>query len=282
MNAQVQISPQPSRRARIIALHCSGASASQWHRLAQTLGEDFEVLAPEHFGSENRGPWTGEHAFTLADEAITTLTLIDETTDRVHLVGHSYGGGVALNAALNRPDRVASMVLYEPGAFHLLRQMHDRGAAAYAEISDLAHYFGKSLLTGNYRNAIARFVDYWNGPGAWCTMRPDVQRALLRWAPKGPLDFQASINEPTPLSAYSTLDCPVLILRGEHSPRAACVVAECLAELLPNGKLTVVPGAGHMGPISHAPEICALTLQYISKAESYAHSACADSRLFQP
>ncbi len=266
MTAHVSIAAQSSPRARVIALHCSGAGAGQWHRLAQALGEDFEVLAPEHFGSESRGPWTGEHAFTLADEAFTTLTLIDETADRVHLVGHSYGGGVALNAALNRPDRIASMVLYEPGAFHLLRQMHDRGAVAHAEIKDLARHFGKSLLTGNYRCAVARFVDYWNGPGAWRAMRPDVQRALLRWAPKGPLDFQAAFNEPTPPSAYSTLDCPVLILRGEHSPRASCVVAECLAELLPNGKLAVVPGAGHMGPISHAPEICALTLAHLCEA----------------
>jgi pimeloyl-ACP methyl ester carboxylesterase len=40
---------------------------------------------------------------------------------------------------------------------------------------------------------------------------------------------------------------------------------QCLAELLPNSKVAVVPGAGHMGPISHAPEVCALTLQHISE-----------------
>jgi pimeloyl-ACP methyl ester carboxylesterase len=267
MNGQVRNTISPSQRERVIALHCSGAGASQWQSLAQALPERFEVLTPEHFGSKSRGPWTGEHAFTLTDEAFATLTLIDETSGSVHLVGHSYGGGVALNAALNRPDRVASMVLYEPGAFHLLRQMHERGAAAYAEITSLARDVGKGLLTGDYRGAVARFVDYWNGPGAWRTMRPAVQQALLRWVPKGPLDFQASINEPTPPSAYSVLDCPVLILRGEHSPWPSWVISECLAELLPNSKLAVVPGAGHMGPISHAPEVCALTLQHISEAQ---------------
>ncbi len=267
MNWQVRRIAAPLQRERVIALHCSGSGASQWHSLAQALDEKYEVLTPEHFGSKSRGPWTGEHAFTLADEAYTTLTLIDETSSSVHLVGHSYGGGVALNAALNRPDRVASMVLYEPGAFHLLRRMHEKGAAAHAEITGLARHVGEGLLTGDYRGAVARFVDYWNGPGAWRMMRPAVQRALLRWVPKGPLDFQASINEPTPPSAYSALNCPVLILRGEHSPRPSWVVAECLAELLPNSKLAVVPGAGHMGPISHAPEVCALTIQHISEAQ---------------
>src|ERR1700760_2285179 len=93
-----------AERARVIALHCSGAGAGQWHGLSRALGDAFEIRTPEHFGSESRGPWTGEHTFTLADEAFTTLTLIDDAADRVHLVGHSYGGGVALNAALNRPD----------------------------------------------------------------------------------------------------------------------------------------------------------------------------------
>jgi pimeloyl-ACP methyl ester carboxylesterase len=266
MNTHDRDISQRLRLARVIALHCSGAGAGQWHSLAQTLAGKFEVSTPEHFGSESRGPWTGEGIFTLADEAFATLRLIDETADRVHLVGHSYGGGVALNVALNRPDRIASMVLYEPGAFHLLRQMHERGAAAHAEITGLARNFGKGLLTGDYRSAVGMFVDYWNGPGAWRNMPPSAQKSMLRWAPKGTLDFQASISERTPLSAYSTLSCPVLIMRGEHSPRPARVVAECLAELLPNSKLSVISGAGHMGPISHATEIGELTAQHICRA----------------
>src|SRR4051812_10947873 len=99
------------QRARVIALHCSGAGASQWHHFAAAIGDDYEVLTPEHYGSESSGAWTGEHAFTLADEAARTLDLIDAGSGRVHLVGHSYGGGVALHIALARPHKVASMAL---------------------------------------------------------------------------------------------------------------------------------------------------------------------------
>jgi len=41
----------------------------------------------------------------------------------VHLVGHCYGGVLALHVALARLDRIASMALYKPSAFQLLKQM---------------------------------------------------------------------------------------------------------------------------------------------------------------
>jgi pimeloyl-ACP methyl ester carboxylesterase len=110
---------------------------------------------------------SGEHAFTLADEAKRAIALIDGSEGKVHLVGHSNGGGVALHAALARPDRIASMALYEPTVFHLLQQMGAPGAFAYAEIAEVAGRVREGLVTGDYRGAVAAFVDYWNGLGAW-------------------------------------------------------------------------------------------------------------------
>src|SRR5580658_4520914 len=113
----------------VIALHCSGSGAAQWRRLGETLGERCELIAPEHYGCESTGHWTGGPAFTLADEAERTIALIDATDRKVHLVGHSYGGGVALHVALARTDRIASLTLYEPSAFYLLKQVR-RGRGA--------------------------------------------------------------------------------------------------------------------------------------------------------
>ena len=123
MNENMASPPRRRRRGEVIALHCSGAGAGQWNHLAEALGGEYEVLTPEHYGNESTGPWTGEHPFTLADEAARTIALIDTCESKLHLVGHSYGGGVALHVALARPERIASLALYEPSAFHLLRQM---------------------------------------------------------------------------------------------------------------------------------------------------------------
>lgn len=262
------IGPANSDPTPVIALHCSGAGAGQWRSLGEALGSPYQLIAPEHYGCEQTGPWSGAHAFTLADEAARTIDLIDRSERSVHLVGHSYGGGVALHAALARPSRIASLALYEPSAFHLLKAGGDEGAGAFAEIADIARRTGESVIAGDYTGAAEFFVDYWSGTGAWAALRPSVQAALIRWAPKAPLDFSALIEEPMPLGAYAGLRVPVLILRGEHAPRPTRTIAEMLPTLLPDARLTVVDGAGHMGPLTHAPAVSELIAAHIATVET--------------
>ena len=264
MHTHLTYPARRQRRERVIALHCSGGGAGQWCHLAEALGGGYAVLAPEQYGSEATGPWTGEHAFALADEAARIVALIDESDEKVHLVGHSYGGGVALHVALSRPARIASMALYEPTAFHLLREMGETGAAALAEIAGVAERMGRGVVAGDYRGAVAGFVDYWNGRGAWDSLRPHVQSALVRWAPKGPLDFHALTEDPTPAEAYRALPFPVLLLRGERAPAPTRLIAETLAELMPASRLAVIRGAGHMGPLTHASEVSAAIARHIA------------------
>jgi pimeloyl-ACP methyl ester carboxylesterase len=276
MSINVVAPPRPEYRERVIALHCSGAGASQWRTLADALGARYETLAPEHYGSEASGAWGGEHAFGLADEAVRAIALIDNSKRKVHLVGHSYGGGVALHAALARPLRIASMTLYEPSAFHLLRQMGGPGAEAYTEIGNVARRFSEGVVSGDYRSAVAGFVDYWNGRGSWNAIRPAVQHALIRWAPKGPLDFRALMDEPTPAWAYRELNFPVLIMRGEHAPRPTRVIAEGLQDLLPAIRLLVIAGAGHMGPLTHAHEVSARIMRHIVEVDTHVNCPSSD------
>jgi pimeloyl-ACP methyl ester carboxylesterase len=252
---------------QVIALHCSGAGAGQWRQLGELLGSRYQLIAPEHYGTDSVGPWTGERAFALADEAVRTLAIIDGTDRSVHLVGHSYGGGLALHVALERPDRIASLALYEPSAFHLLDQI-DGGTGPLAEIMAITREAGDGVVTGDYRGAAAAFVDYWSGRGTWSAMRPEVQKALTRWAPKAPLDFASLIYEQTRARAYARLRCPVLIIRGEHALAPTRLIAETLPSLLPNARLAVLAGAGHMGPLTHTAEVNALIAQHLTDIEA--------------
>jgi pimeloyl-ACP methyl ester carboxylesterase len=251
-------------RELVIALHCSGAGSSQWRQLAGVLGDGYELLAPEHYGCENTGPWSGEHPFTLAGEAARTIALIDATDRKVHLVGHSYGGGVALHVALARPARIASLSLYEPSAFHLLRRIAG-GETALAEITSVAYAVATAVVTGDYRRAAMTFVEYWNGKGAWNALRPAVQAALTAWMPKAPLDFHALFGEPEEPAAYVRVRCPVLVMRGEYAPAPTQLIADTLPSLMRAVPLCAVAGAGHMGPLTHADEVNALIASHLAE-----------------
>ena len=262
-------SPTLSDPTPVIALHCSGSGAGQWRALGEALDARHGLVTPEHYGCESVGPWTGAHAFTLADEAARTIEAIDRSDWKVHLVGHSYGGAVALRAAIERPGRIASLTLYEPTAFHVLKTMGARGMPALAEIRAIAARTAQGVITGNYSGAAVSFIDYWSGPGAWTTLRPAAQTAMTRWMPKAPLDFRALIDEDTRMGRYARLQIPTLILRGEHAPAPTRLIAETLQSSMPGARLEVVSGAGHMGPLTHTKVVNAAIVKHIEHSEAW-------------
>ena len=251
----------------VIALHCSGATRSEWRQLERTLGNRFSLIAPDLIGSGGTAHWTGAHAFSLSDEAAQIVRIIDAATGPVHLVGHSYGGSVALRAAIERPVRIASMTLYEPVAFHVLKTLGEDGNAALREISALAGNISLFVLSGDNPAAAKCFFEYWNGKGSWAVLRREAQEDLVRYIPKVCLEFSASINERTPLVAYRRLNFPVLLLQGEHAPEPIQMIARRTAKAMKNASLQTVYGAGHMGPFSHAQIVSDLMAAWIVRAE---------------
>jgi pimeloyl-ACP methyl ester carboxylesterase len=248
---------------RVIALRRSGSDAGQWRMLGAALGEEYELIVPEHYGSGSAGAWNPSEPFALADEAARTIALIDDTDRKVHLVGHSYGGAVALHVALARPERVASLTLYEPTALHLLRQL-DHAAVALAEIRALALAVATGVVTGDLREAARRFVDYWAEPGAFAALRPSAQEAMSAWMPAASLELAAALKEPTLAVDYARLKSATLIIRGEHTPEPTRLIAETLPVVLSDGRLTIVEGAGHMGPLTHAAAVNGLIAAHLA------------------
>ena len=247
--------PEERTREPVIALHSSGASAHQWRRLGEALGGRYELIAPSFYGCGQTGPWQGERAFSLEAEARRIAAILDGLGSPAHLVGHSYGGAVALEVARARPGMVASLALYEPSSFHLLRQLGARAAAELSEIEAVAATVRAGLVNGAYQTAAAALVDYWKGAGTWESLWPEAGERLIEGLPKAALDLRALIEHDMPEAAYLRIRCPVLIVRGEHARGPSRLIAEELARRLPCGSLEVLPGAGHMGPLTHPGEV---------------------------
>jgi pimeloyl-ACP methyl ester carboxylesterase len=111
-------------------------SGRQWAGLAETLREEFQVIAPDLCGYGATTHWPGYGTFNLGVEADLVGALIRQLKKPAHVVGHSFGGVVGLQLALRFPEHLRSLTLIEPAAFHLLRDGDDEDERALRQISN--------------------------------------------------------------------------------------------------------------------------------------------------
>ena len=247
----------------VLLLHSSGSSRQQWRSLIERLSCRFRVLAPDLYGYGATGMWRGIAPFTLGDEGQIVHALLGRCGEPAHLVGHSYGGAVALHVARARGDLIRSLALIEPVAFHLLRDAK-ADAAALDEISRIAAAVESSVGEGNNESGCRGFVDYWSGPGAWAAI-PEAKRATLAaQLPKVALDFQAILHDSARLHDFRLMAVPTLVIQGELSPSPTRRICERLVAGLPEARFATVPGAGHMCPVTHREETNELLAAFLS------------------
>lgn len=261
------------RGTPVVLLHSGGLSSRQWTRLAEGLAPGHRMLSPDFIGYGRSSPWPRDQVFHFILDALCVEALVDSVSEPVHLVGHSYGGFIALLAALHRPGRVRSLALCEPVAFGVLHSHDDVSALATLAEAGL----GTTLLDpaiGGQEPWLRAFVDYWNGPGSWDAL-PEPANASFRavgWKLFG--EVQSLLLDRTPHQAYATLSVPTLVLSGESSPLAARRVAAHLVAAIPGARGRIVEGAGHMAPITHAEPVNRWIADHVSGVEG-ARSASA-------
>jgi pimeloyl-ACP methyl ester carboxylesterase len=244
----------------VVLLHSSGSSSSQWRGLAETLSQRYHVVAPDLYGYGATERWPGERPFLLECEAEIVLALLERFDHRAHLVGHSYGGAVALRVATERRDLLSSLALIEPAAFHLLRGID---TVALGEILRVAGAVARALEQGAYVAGFEQFYDYWSGAGASQRIPPHKREAMAAQLVKIGLEFHAVLNEEIRLEDLRTLSVPTLIVRGTASPLSTRRICQLLEPILPHAEGRTIAGAGHMAPITHSEQVNAAICEHI-------------------
>ncbi len=235
----------------VFMLHGTGFSSRQWKRLVARLEQaDFTAITVDLVGHGASPPLVEPTPHSFHDDVrlVGELLVAD---GRAHLVGHSYGGLVALGIARAMPERVLSMALYEPVAFGALDPERDEDARA--DLDRATRPWGMS--DAEHEAWLASFVGFWRGPGAWESMSEPMRAECRRvgWAMYE--GVRSLLADRTPASAYAGIACPVQLFSGAESPAAARRVVERLVEQLPHVKVTTLADAGHMAPITHAAQV---------------------------
>ncbi|MCC7047828.1 MAG: alpha/beta hydrolase [Alphaproteobacteria bacterium] len=253
--------PGKSEREQVVLVPCSAGSTRQYKALVEQLGA-FESVAIDLCGHGNRQRWHGAGPLSLCEEAAAIGTACSWDAP-FHLVGHSYGGAVALRFALTFPERLRSLTLYEPSCFHLLKTGDDGDARLLGEIRAVAEAVNRGVISGDYRAGMETFIDYWAGAGSWKSLGEDRKAAFAALAVPVAHHFWSLIEEPTPLDAYAGVDVPTLILCGDRSPGPSRAVTRLLAAALPRARHRTVREAGHMAPVTQAGEVNPLILEHL-------------------
>jgi pimeloyl-ACP methyl ester carboxylesterase len=186
----------------------------------------------------------------LDDEA-TALEPLLLAAGGTHLVGHSYGGAVAIKLALMFPERVASVTVYEPVLFRLLLDYRARDRAA-TELLLASESMRRALQLGHAGRAARRFVDFWSGEGTWDGLAEVHRQSIASRMPVVIGHFNALFNDSIDRAALSQLEVPVLCMTGERTRPVTRRLGELIRLALPDATHVVIPSAGHMGPVTHA------------------------------
>lgn len=219
------------------------------------------MYRPDFIGYGRSGGWPAGVAFDPRADVRVVAAALDRAGAPAHLVGHSYGAAVALEAALDRPERVASLCLIEPVAFHLL----EPGSGEREQVERLSRAVRAAVARGQLRRAARIFMSFWIGPLAWLLLPGRAKARVAASIAKVALEFEGLERLPPRWAAIAALDVPVCLVLGSRTRAPARRVTERLAERLPRARLRPLRGAGHMSPFSHARAVGRLVLAHLER-----------------
>jgi pimeloyl-ACP methyl ester carboxylesterase len=132
-------------------------------------------------------------------------------------------------------------------------------------IRNVSSSVAAALEIGDQYSAAEVFIDYWAGEGSW-KRTPENQKAPIALSMRNAQKWwHALFNDPTPISAFRSLDIPVLYMTGNRSTKAAHGVAKLLTASLPQVEVIKFEDIGHMGPVTDPGQVNNAIAEFLSR-----------------
>ncbi|MGW7571558.1 alpha/beta fold hydrolase [Streptomyces tendae] len=242
----------------------SGGPGIFWDYLRMPALEEHLTMVyvePIGTGASGRLP-SHPHGYTRERYSRFLEQLINRLgVPEVYLLGHSHGAFVAAHHALERPDRLAGVMLYEgapvTGAEHSAeagRRLEEFAArnAGHPGLPDvLAAFAAMSAITDDDSTvAVARgvlpsyFADYWGREEQFAPVREALRATYISG-----LDEKRSPEDIDDRAALKELNVPTLVIVGRHDVICGPRWGQELHRLIPGSRLVVLKDSGHLGHI---------------------------------
>ena len=231
-------------------LHCSLAQGAAWNGVAKALPGGLHLTAPDIVG-HGAGP-EYDPTQDLHDQCYEAI-LPYLPDGRFDLVGHSYGGTLALRLAIEMPDRVRSLTMVEPVLFAAAK-----GSGAFNSYLDAAAGFAAAWQGRDKIAATRAFLSSW-GNGADFDCLSEAQRRYMAdriylIVASEPALFDDSAGL---IPRLEQVRVPTLLMAGALCQPVVTAILDRMEVEIPKTSRVSIPGAGHMAPITHPGPVAA-------------------------
>ena len=229
----------------LVLLHSACSDSREWRLQLADLADEYSVIAWDAPGCGKS--WDPPESFRLPDYADTLAGLVEELDlESPHVLGLSFGGGLALEFYRRYPGVPRSLVLASayagwagslPGdvvAMRLKRVLED----ASRPPSEWVSTYLPEFFTGRVPQSL---VD-------------EMTAIMLDVRPEGIRPMATAFAEADLRDVLPQVSVPTLLLYGGADVRAPSEVATALHDHIPNSELVVIPGVGHVSQME-APEV---------------------------
>ena len=238
----------PWRTPEAVVLHHGNAKNTRlWYAWVPLLARQYRVVRLDARGFGRSSVPPEGYDWSLSNFAGDLLGLLDHLElDRVHLIGETVGGTISLQFAHEHPERLKSLtVCTSPYKFS--------GVAMYQDYYRLVQESGVPAWA---RETGDRRVD----PGADPAHHEWYIQQMSQTSKRVVLETLAYLSTQDLTDILPDIATPTMILVGENSVGNTPERTQMMAELMPNARVVVIPGAG--GYVQHsAPEKCVAAWQ---------------------
>lgn len=240
----------------LLLLHGLGCDHTTWTPIIDTLARRYTVIAPDLLGhGRSAKPRADYSVGGYANGMRDLLTVLE--IDKVTVVGHSFGGGVAMQFAYQFPERTERMMLVASGGlgpevtpairaittpgFHQAMGLLTLPGVRHAGVAGLRLASSSGLRATRDLAEVAEIFDSFKDPHARAAIR-HVVSAVVDW--KGQIVTMAD-------RAYLTDAMPMAVVWGRDDHVIPVRHASNAAALAPKARVEVIPNAGHFPHKDH-------------------------------
>jgi pimeloyl-ACP methyl ester carboxylesterase len=249
----------------VVLVHGALGDYRQWTRIVELLKTEHRVLAVSRRFHWPNPPPSPSDVYSYESHRDDLLGWLRPMPDRVHLVGHSWGSGVALLAALSEPERIRTLTLIEPALASVVSEPAPTFDAENVGRAEMMAALQSFVRSGSYEDAARTLIDWvQGGPGGFSRLPETARRGLLANAATVGPTFAGAVPSVS-RAELQALRLPTLVLSGERTRDWYQVVADAVTSAIPGAERGVIPAAGHMAIVENPDATAAQLLAFVGR-----------------